>query len=143
MKGGCKIKSQQHFRGEKSPQIDEKKFGQHLPRLEAPWVNLELSVEEWLWQGRRKKELMILQMHDLYLSRSVIQPQTKREPLVTDGKTTGTKGWCQLLIITAREPLGLRPLVSCGPTTRDRGRGLFRPRHPQKIFSRVQSSTRI
>jgi hypothetical protein len=30
-------------------------------------------------------------MHDLCLSRLVIQPQTKQEPLVTNGKTTQNK----------------------------------------------------
>jgi hypothetical protein len=37
MKGGRRIKPWQHFRGEKSSQIDEENIQQYLSKVEVPW----------------------------------------------------------------------------------------------------------
>jgi hypothetical protein len=37
MMGGRRIKPWQHFRREKSSQIDDDKIQQHLSKVEAPW----------------------------------------------------------------------------------------------------------
>jgi hypothetical protein len=37
MRGGRRTKPWQHFRGEKSSQIDEEKIQQHLSKVKPPW----------------------------------------------------------------------------------------------------------